>query len=390
MPNLENASEARTLLELLIWERNQTFEEFVEFANEFARAQGEPGRLSYRNVVRLAAGKGDGGRPLGRPLPATARLLERIFGVELNELLAPKAKPTAPTPNAETGLRSLFRTSAKVDHSILTVLRKQLTATRRLDRQLGALTTRNEVDVKISQVERLLEFSLTPAIRDHLAALLSELCALAGWQALDTGNVADAWRRYTRARSAAAECSDPAYAAHSAAGQAFVLIDLGDAENAVELLAETRKRIGTRTSGLIRAWLAAAHGETLAANGRRDDSMRAFDRAQVLLPDDASTASGPYVVLDHVHLARWRGHALARVGEPEAVDVLTSTLGKLDPTFTRAEAGLRVDLATALATWGEDEAARTHATRADTLAAEIGSVRQRRRIRSLVPRMLRE
>lgn len=389
MPNLDKPSNARTLLELLIWQRNYTFEEFVEFANEFARTHGEPGRLSYRNVVRLAAGKGDGGRTLGRPLPATARLLERIFGVELHELLAPRAEPIPSATEAGSELRRLLRASAQVDHSVLALLLEQLAATRRLDRQLGALATQDEVRAKIAQVERLLQFSVTPGVRDHLAALLSELSTLAGWQALDTGNTAEAWQKYTRARTAAAECSDPAYAAHSAAGQAFVLIDLGETESAVELLTETRKHIGTRTSGLVRAWLAAAHGETLAAAGRRDASMRAFDRAQALLPDDTSVESGPYVVLDQVHLGRWRGHALAPVGEPAAVDFLGPALDRLDPTFTRAEAGLRVDLATALATMGENKAAQAHATRAEALASEIGSIRQRRRIRWLVTRKLR-
>lgn len=383
MPKLNHQGSARTLLELLIWERRQTFEGFVEFANEFAREHGEPGRLSYRNVVRLAAGKGDGGKALGRPLPATARLLERIFGAGIDKLLAPP-RETTPTPDTEADLRRLFRTSAQVDQSVLTLLQKQLTATRRLDRQLGAIATRDEVLAKLTQVERLLEFSVTLSVRDQLAALLSELSTLAGWQALDSGMVADAWQKYTRARAAAAECSDPAYAAHSAAGQAFTLIDLGETRDAVELLGEAKKHVGTRTSRLMRSWLSAAHGEALAADGRRSDSLRAFDRAQTLLPNDTENESGPYVVLDPVHLARWRGHALARVGEAEAVNVLASALDKLDPTFARAEAGMRVDLATALASRGEREAAHEHATRAETLASEIGSARQRRRIRSLI------
>ncbi|ASR36654.1 hypothetical protein BAY61_18440 [Prauserella marina] len=389
MPNLKRPREARTLLELLIWERNQTFEEFVEFANEFARTKGEPGRLSSRHLARLAAGRGDRGRPLGRPLPATARLLERIFGVGLPELLAPNAAPISPVPPADPELRQLFRTSAKVDQFVLKLLQDQLGATRRLDRQLGALATRDEVHAKAAQVERFLQFSVTPSVRDSLAALVSELFALSGWQALDTGNIAEAWQQYTRARSAAAECGDPAYVAHSAAGQAFVLVELGDTEIAIKLLGEMRKHVGTRTSRLMRSWLAAAHGEVLAAGGRRDDSMRAFDRAQAVLPGETSPESGPYVVLDRVHLGRWRGHALARVGEPEAVDVLASSLDRLDPTFTRAETGLRVDLATALAASGEQEAAQHHAAHAERLAAEIGSVRQRRRVQSLVARKLR-
>jgi hypothetical protein len=85
-----------------------------------------------------------------------------------------------------------------------------------------------------------------------------------------------------------------------------------------------------------------------------------------------------------VHLARWRGHALARFGHPDAITVLTDALGRLDPTFVRAETALRVDLATALAAHGDQDEARTHANHADQLAAQVVSARQRRRIKTLL------
>lgn len=82
-------SAPRTLIEQLIWERRQTFEEFAEFAEEFAREHDEPGTLSVRHLGRLVAGAHPDGRPLGPVRPATARLLERIFGMSIEELLAP-------------------------------------------------------------------------------------------------------------------------------------------------------------------------------------------------------------------------------------------------------------------------------------------------------------
>jgi 8-oxo-dGTP pyrophosphatase MutT (NUDIX family) len=88
----------RTLLERLIWERRQTFEEFAEFAAKFAREHDEPGTLSVRHLGRLVAGVHPDGRPLGTVRPATARLLERIFGRSIDELLAPLDRPTAFQP----------------------------------------------------------------------------------------------------------------------------------------------------------------------------------------------------------------------------------------------------------------------------------------------------
>ncbi len=78
----------RTVLEEKIWERRQTLEEFAEYAETFARERREPGTLGVRHLQRLVAGRGANGQPLGPVRPATARLLESIFGVSVEKLLA--------------------------------------------------------------------------------------------------------------------------------------------------------------------------------------------------------------------------------------------------------------------------------------------------------------
>ncbi|MGH3949952.1 MAG: NUDIX hydrolase [Pseudonocardiaceae bacterium] len=83
-----DASSPRTVLEQVIRERQQTFEEFVDFAERFAREHGEPGTLSLRHLQRLVAGARPDGEPIGPPRPATARLLERIFGMPISVLLS--------------------------------------------------------------------------------------------------------------------------------------------------------------------------------------------------------------------------------------------------------------------------------------------------------------
>lgn len=89
---------ARTVLEQRIRQRQQTFEEFAEYADIFAREHGEPGTLSVRHLQRLVAGSRPDGRPLGSVRPATARLLERIFGLRITELLAAPQSTSAAQP----------------------------------------------------------------------------------------------------------------------------------------------------------------------------------------------------------------------------------------------------------------------------------------------------
>ncbi|WP_156960180.1 transcriptional regulator [Amycolatopsis taiwanensis] len=82
-------SHYRTVLEQKIRERRLTLEEFVEFAEVFAREHGERGTLSLRHLKRLVAARGENGAPLGPLRPATARLLEKIFGLAVDDLLKP-------------------------------------------------------------------------------------------------------------------------------------------------------------------------------------------------------------------------------------------------------------------------------------------------------------
>lgn len=381
--------QARTLLELLIWERNQTQNEFAEYAETFAREHGEDATLSVRHLQRLVAGGVYQGHRM-RIQATTARLLERIFGVSINELLRPPPIAGQPANESAVELRQRLSAARRIDGSVIELLYAQLGAVRRLDRQLGAIVAHDEVTAKVVQVTGLLSHSTAPRVRSRLAALLSEMRALAGWQALDLGKPAEAWQHHELGRSAVAEYGELApFELQTAGQQAFVLIDIGRTGDAVELLTDVRERANHQASRLSRAWLAAACGEVFAADGDRSASLRAFDDAADLLPADPVTDEGPYVALDAVHLARWRGHALARLGVPEAVDVLADALDRLDPTFTRAETALRVDLATAFAVTGEREEARRHAAHAADLAEEIGSARQSQRIAALSVRLAR-
>ncbi|CAM3408436.1 transcriptional regulator [Kibdelosporangium persicum] len=81
----------RTVLEQKIKERRQSIEEFAEFTEVFARQHKELklGTVSARHLQRLASGVGPKGRPLGEVRPATARLLEKIFDLSIEELLSP-------------------------------------------------------------------------------------------------------------------------------------------------------------------------------------------------------------------------------------------------------------------------------------------------------------
>ncbi|MGH3697518.1 MAG: hypothetical protein ACRDRX_26655 [Pseudonocardiaceae bacterium] len=369
--------EPRTLLEQRIRQQHMTYEEFVQHAEAFARDHHEAGTLSLRHLQRLVSGQ-----PLGALRPATARLLERLLGEPIATLIAPPRTDLDENRDPGSELRQLLEAARRVDLSTITVLHQQLDAIRRLDRQLGAIVVYDELNTKIHQIRRLATHSLSPGTREPLAALLSEMHTLAGWQALDLGDIPRSWQHYEHSRATAAQSDSIPHESHAAAEQAFVLIDTTATRDAVDLLDHARRRAEATAPRTLRSWLAAAHGEALAAHGDHTASLHAFDHAAELLPSKPAD-DRPYVALDPVHLARWRGHALARFGHPDAITTLTNALDQLDPTFVRAETALRVDLATAHAANGDRDQARTHAGRARALAGELGSKRQHRRLTTL-------
>ncbi|MGH3998876.1 MAG: tetratricopeptide repeat protein, partial [Pseudonocardiaceae bacterium] len=278
-------------------------------------------------------------------------------------------------------LRSRLAVARTLDQETVEVFRHQVDHARHVDRRFGALTQLDQLRTQIDQVQHLLNYRAGPQ-RPALAGVLVEASTLAGWQALDRAAVGQAWTHYERAKAAAREADSPALLAHATAEQAFVLID--ETTAAVDQLTHACTIANGAATPLLRAWLAAAHGETLAAAGHADEARRAFDIASDLLPADPVDPALPFLFLGDSHLDRWRGNVLARIGAPDAIDQLTAVLARLPADFVRARTGLLVDLAYAHAATGDRDATLTHVQQARRLSAQIKSDRQQRRLNQLV------
>jgi len=375
---------SRTVLEAKIRERSMSHEEFAEYATTYARDHGERGTLSVRQLQRLLSPRPDG---TPRPRPATRRLLEQIFDTPVDVLLAaPGEEAGADIDGWDRQVSALNRDIAaaqRVGHDAIAQFTIQIDSTRRLDRRFGAAALLDPLRLHLDHIETLLVHATAGETVRALAALLADGHALAAWQALDLGRLTDAWRHSGLACDAARAAQSPALLAHALAERTVILADAGRTADSVEL-SERARTAGDRSSDLLRSWLAAAHGEALAAHGLQDDSLHAFDDAVRCLPDHVDPDDGePYITLGPAHLARWRGHALARFGHRDAVPVLVEALAAHDADFTRAEAGIHVDLAAAYLATGDRKSATRHRDRARTVSDAVRSRRQHRRIAAL-------
>lgn len=308
------------------------------------------------------------------------RLFRELYGRTNDEL----DFPAEPDDKETDELLSRLAVARTVDPAIIDTFAEQVDGARRVDRQFGGVTQLDGLRSLIQQVEDLLRYSTMGGHRETLAGVLAEASALAGWEALDRNSIKAAWDHHETAKAAAREAESPFLLAHSMAQQALILIDLDRADLAVRQLTEARDLADHSAPRLLRAWIAAAHGEGLAAAGQKADALRAFDTADTLLPTDPVGVALPFLFLGGAHLDRWRGNALAKLGEPDALDQLTEALPRLPTEFTRARAGMLVDLAYAHAAAGDRDNALHHARQAKRLASQIKSDRQLRRLSGLI------
>lgn len=274
---------------------------------------------------------------------------------------------------------------SRIDPDLIGMLEAQTDHFRLMDRKVGAAIIPQTV-AHVEYMQQMLRNALPGKHFSSAAVALAEGAALAGWQSLDAGKVTEAWNLHDIARTAARQGDDPASLAHVTAQQAYALLDAGRASEAVELVqyVNTPDALG-KVPPRLRAWLTAVEAEFLAAAGEGDRSRRLLDDAAEILPSGDVDPELPYLMLNQTHLARWRGHCLARLGASEAVDDLTSALdGDRALNSQRAETSLRTDLALALRQRGDVAVAKEHAQRALDLAGKTGSVRQRTRITQLL------
>ncbi len=319
-----------------------------------------------------------------------AMVLRAILGMTNAELLGDEAESTANvTADDYDVLIQRIDSAHSVSGSLVEAMLRQTELLRTMDRQLGAPGIVDQMQAHLATLSDALAFAVLPSARKPVARALAGAATLAAWQALDVGAADRAWRHYETAKSAARDADDLLYLSHAMGEQAYVLLDAGRTELAVELVREAREASGLRLSPRLSAWLYAAEAEMCAHAGKTDDCQRALDLAAHALPagDEPRDPEMPSIFLNESHLTRWRGNALALIGEDSAVLDLRAALESMDPTFTRAQAGVHCDLAQAHAFRGEHDEAARQIREARRLANGTGSVRQRRRIDQLSQRI---
>ena len=290
-------------------------------------------------------------------------------------------RSTEPEPLEE--LAAELSRASSVDAEVANLLQAQTNGIRQLDARQGARLIHDQMRAHIAHVEELNHQPVRPGVRRMLAKVLADASALGGWQALDVGAHPANPGNTSSAPNPQPEKPKTPHSSPSPPPSKRTCCSISATRGpAVEMVQFARHQATGTVPGLMATWLAAAHAEMATANGNADAAHIALDQAADLLPAEPDDLL-PYLVLSTTHLARWRGNCLARLGDEDAIDELTAGLAAVTGTYARAEAGVRIDLATALLVHGDHGTAEDHLPPARILVGRTGSQRQKRRLQSI-------
>lgn len=316
-----------------------------------------------------------------RPDVSYRYLFRKVYGQR--DAVLGFATETAVEPAQATVPQLAIETPAHIDAGLLDDLDALTDTYRRMDRRLGAPAIYDEMTRHLYRVTSLRAASMTATDRARLDGVVADVAALAGWQALDMGNAAEAWRQLKEAGAAAREAGNPTLHAFIVAQTGYIPLLSGNPRSALPLLEQAESIAYRQATPTFRAWLSAARAESLAGVGDVDGCLRALDRAELHIsrarPGEELTHSVAH--FDESHMLRWRGQCLVQLGRVrEAEDVLRASLTKIDASFVRARSGVLLDLASALAQQGEVEEACRTAKEALLLARDTQSKRYERQV----------
>ncbi|WP_433436295.1 hypothetical protein [Nonomuraea sp. CA-141351] len=151
-----------------------------------------------------------------------------LLGLAPQDIASPTGDHNDEHEEQTTELIGRLDFAATIDPTTVMILRTDTNNLRYLDRKLGGPAIADKMRAQIAQIERAHSHAVRPGIRAQLAHLLAETASLAGWQAINTLALNDAWTHYEHAKAAAYEAEDPAVLAYVSGEQAYVLMDSAD------------------------------------------------------------------------------------------------------------------------------------------------------------------
>lgn len=417
----------QTLLQLLIRNRDSSYEAVVRELEKFARQHGIDGTISARHLQRLA--RRERTTPSGQPsaLPSTRRLLAEFFGRPFLDLVSPLAAAAEDAGRAITGGLAVpqlayptnregaldkigeLATADLADNrpmgevlwspdlaagvitgylldgpasspneeplhgSAAAVRIRDFTATlMELDfRHGGGATRRSLLHYFHDEVLPVLQVPSGGAVQRDVFSAAAEVAQLLGWTAYDAGRHGAATHYFVHGLRLAHEAGDRLMGGRLLSNLSHQANFLGKSSDAVRFARAAQHAAGSYAPNTVRAMLLSMEARGLASMGDAKGCAQVLHHAEVLFDGADSGADPAWISYFNVQeLAGEAAHCFRDLGHHEQAREFA--IRAIDPVHTppRTKAFIDVVLASAVLGTGElEEAIRLGTTALDVAGA---------------------
>lgn len=324
-----------------------------------------------------------------RALSTGGRLASLVPGVIREQAAQRHAREAArhhaaPAPGEDIDWSRLAAAAARpsaVNADMVAELEAITDRQRRLYHELTSAQMSVPVEAHLGLLIALLGNASSTALRHRIASAAGEAAGFAAWIWHDLGDPHKSALYYRTARDLLPEAGNPALASYISGYQALANEAEGLTGDAVHHARQALDTAPKATTRLTRSWLSALAAGTLAATGRRDDSLALLHEAEEHF-DAAQDREEWMYEFDRTALADYRGQCHLRLGQAkEAITAFSEGLSALPATCERRGAQITIGLAEAHFSDGRLDQATDAAHRSLEIFAARGSVSGLRRVR---------
>lgn len=381
--------------------------EFASAVHRAGASLGEPNTCNKRLVQKWESGEHTDCRPnYKRALQAVTRTPYEQLGfktalpalVPVNaetvhawqmaaRITRPRTTPPAPTAGSADRLRFALTRPGHADQQIINIT---ATAVERLfasEQYRPARQLTEPVDRQLDQIAALLAGTGREQQRRRLAAIGGALSALAGWLALDTGNLTAAHRYLDSALDAAHHAADSPLLAATLIYLSHAAAERGDPATGWQLAHTAITYAGDQPR--VKAWAAAHAAQQAARLGERDAALKELHPAVELTPNLAPAMPGDSTPPWARHVDTALLHALAadvhgHLGEHDhALEYAELAMESLSDGRTKTRLLVLAQIACTAARAGSLDMVEQTASEAADLTGELESTQARRQLRLL-------
>lgn len=272
-----------------------------------------------------------------------------------------------------------YASGRQLSEAVILSLEQRLDHLRHLDDAIGGSELYPLASAEYALMSKLADGAdIDSPLGRRLLSALAEAARICGWLNYDAGRHASAQSFYVTALRASSTAGDAEAGAHILGRMADQVLNVGNPQDALNLMRTAQEQVAHRTTPRVRAMLHAFAGCALSRTGDRSQAAREFDAAREAMSAGVHDDDPAWIYwMTDAEVGMLAGSAAHDLGDYRlAVDHYATARQSYDAhTYVRDTALFLAREARAHLALGDVETACATATQALTFGGEISSAR---------------